>query len=199
MIVEYPCSLNPLFTSVKYEFVSAYQLIRDHKVPNSVSDYEAIIRQAVCYGMREEVVRTQLEYMILTDFILSNVDRHFNNFGFLYDPARHSLIAMAPIFDTGNSLFYNSEMIPSGQNLLEIAVSSFCKREVDMLRYVEHMDLFCLDLLDDFPQEAEEMFEKYTDMPVERAEAISHTIGQKLEYLRAFRQGKKIWKRKKYW
>ncbi len=83
---------------------------------------------------------------------------------------------MAPIFDTGNSLFYNSEMIPSGQNLLEIAVSSFCKREVDMLRYVEHMDLFCLDLLDDFPQEAEEMFEKYTDMPVERAEAISHTI-----------------------
>ena len=49
-------------------------------------------------------------------------------------------------------------MIPSGQNLLEFAVSSFCKREVDMLRYVEHMDLFCLDLLDDFPQEAEEMF-----------------------------------------
>lgn len=78
-------------------------------------------------------------------------------------------------------------------------MSSFCKREVDMLRYVEHMDLFCLDLLDDFPQEAEEMFEKYTDMPVERVEAISHTIGQKLEYLRAFQQGKKIWKRKKYW
>ena len=106
---------------------------------------------------------------------------------------------MAPIFDTGISLFYNSEMIPSGQNLLEIAVSSFCKREVDMLRYVEHMDLFCMDLLEDFPQEAGEMFEKYTDMPVERAEAISHTIGQKLEYLRAFRQGQKIWKRKMYW
>ena len=61
---------------------------------------------------------------------------------------------MAPIFDTGISLFYNSEMIPSGQNLLEIAVSSFCKREVDMLRYVEHMDLFCMDLLEDFPQAA---------------------------------------------
>ncbi len=196
---EYPCSLNPLFTSTEHEFVSAYQLIKEYKAPNTVSNYEAIINRAVYYGIEEETVRRQLEYTIITDFILSNTDRHFNNFGFLYSPAKHKLAAMAPVFDTGNALFYNKETVPSNRNLLDVTVSSFCKREVDMLRYVTCTDAVHLDLLKDFPEEAEQMLKEYTDMPKERAEAIALTIGQKIEYLILFQQGKKIWKREKYW
>ena len=133
---EYPCSLNPLFTSQKLEFVSAYQLVKDYKVPNTDSEFEAVISRAVQFGMEEPVVRRQLEYMIMTDFLLSNTDRHFNNLGFLYDPMEHRLVAAAPIFDTGNALFYNLEVIPSGRRLLDIQVNSFCRREADMLRYV---------------------------------------------------------------
>ena len=36
----------PMFTSVETEFVSAYQIVEDYKVPNDVSLYEALIRQA---------------------------------------------------------------------------------------------------------------------------------------------------------
>lgn len=196
---EYLCSLNPLFTSSECEFVSAYQMMEGYKVPNTVSTYEAVISQACHYGMDEESVRKQLEYTIMTDFILSNTDRHFNNFGFLYHPAEHRLTAMAPIFDTGNALFYNKEIIPSGLNLLEIAVSSFCKREADMLRYVKHAGDADLNLLTGFQEEAEGMLKEYTDMPDWRAEAIARTIGQKIEYLKLFQRGKKIWRREKYW
>lgn len=133
---EVPCSLSPLFTSTELEFVSACQLIWDYKVPNDTSVYESLIGQAVKYGMEAPVVRKQLEYTILTDFILTNTDRYFNNFGFLYDPDQHKLVAMAPVFDTGNSLFYDREIIPAGKNLLDIGVTSFCKREADLLRYV---------------------------------------------------------------
>lgn len=196
---EYPCSLNPLFTSLECEFVSAYQLMRDYKVPNAVSNYESVIGLAIRYGLEEESVRRQLEYTIMTDFILSNTDRHFNNFGFLYRPSEHRLVSMAPIFDTGNALFYNHEIIPSGQNLLQITVSSFCRREADMLRYVEHSDAVNLRLLEHFPKEAEDMLKKYTDMPDARAEAVADTIRQKIGYLELFQQGKKIWKREKYW
>lgn len=196
---EFPCSLNPLFTSLKFEFVSAYQLIRNYKVPNTVSDYEAVLGLAVRYGMEEEIVRGQLEYTIMTDFILSNTDRHFNNFGFLYCPSEHRMVSMAPIFDTGNALFYNWEIIPSSQNLLQITVSSFCRREVDMLRYVNRPDAVNLKSLEYFPEEAEGMLKKYTDMPDMRSEAIADTIRQKIRYLELFQQGKKIWKREKYW
>ena len=196
---EYPCSLNPMFTSSEREFVSAYQLVKDYKVPNAVSEFEAVISQAVQYGMDEGTVREQLEYTIMTDFILSNTDRHYNNFGFLYDSSKHRLTAMAPIFDTGNALFYNQEIIPSGRRLLNIPVSSFCGREVDMLRYVKRTGLVDLKLLDGFYEEAERMIKEYTDMPETRAAQIACTIRQKMEYLDLFQQGKKIWKMEKYW
>lgn len=196
---EYPCSLNPLFTSIKREFVSAYQLVKNYKVPNAVSEFEAVIGRAVQYGMDEAVVRKQLEYTIMTDFLLSNTDRHFNNFGFLYDPMKHRLVAMAPIFDTGNALFYNQELIPSGRSLLDIQVSSFCRREADMLRYVKQAELVNLERLEGFPEEAEKMLREYTDMPDARASKIACTIRQKMEYLENFQQGKKIWKKEKYW
>ena len=196
---EIPCSLNPLFTSTEYEFVSAYQLIKNYKIPNEQSSYEAIIEQSIKSGMSENIVREQLEYTILTDFILTNVDRHFNNFGFLYDSEKKQFVAMAPIFDTGNSLFYNYEVIPQKENLLDIRVNSFSKREIEMLRYVKNPNLLDLEKLDGFADEVQKLLMKYTDMPDKRAGEIAQTVEQKIEYIKMFQQGKKIWKKKKYW
>ncbi len=43
---EYPCSLNEMFTSPELELVSGYQLIRDFKVPQDMSEYECMIKLA---------------------------------------------------------------------------------------------------------------------------------------------------------
>lgn len=104
---------------------------------------------------------------------------------------------MAPIFDTGNSLFYDQDVIPHGENLLDIKVNSFCKRETDMLRYVKNISLD-LELLADFPDEAESLLQQNTEMPKKRSEEIAQTIREKIEYLSMFQNGKKIWKREKY-
>lgn len=194
-----PCSINPLFTSDELEFVSAYQLIRNEKIRNDKSVYEALIAKAVSMGGNEAEIRKQLEYTILTDFILSNVDRHLNNFGFLYHSGSRCITAMAPIFDTGNALFYNDDFIPSGENLLDVKVTSFCEKEVQLLRYVENRELVDLKFLDGFPAEAEKMLEKYTEMPQKRAEAIAGTIEKKMELLQKFQHGAKLWKPEKYW
>ena len=195
----YPCSLSPMFTSAETEFVSAYQIVADYKVPNDVSLYEALIRQAVSLGADEQEVRAFLEYMILTDFILTNTDRHLNNFGFLYDPQQHRLSGMAPLFDTGNSLFYDYDVIPHGGNLLDIPVNSFSKREADQLHYVKSDAGVKLEILAHFPEEAEALLKEYTDMTDERAAETARTIEEKIEYLNLFFQGKKIWKKERYW
>lgn len=195
---EYPCSLSLLFTSEEREFVSAYQLIRGHKVPNETSQYEIMIELAARHGIPGEDVRRQLEYTILTDFVLSNTDRHYNNFGFLRDPADGSFTSMAPIFDTGNSLFYDRDIIPTGEYLLDIKAASFRKREVDMLQYVKDCSLLDLDRLSGFPEEVFGLLTRHTDMPGERAERIAGTVEAKIKYLDRFYQGEKIWKRDKY-
>lgn len=194
-----PCSLNPLFTSTGLEFVSAYQLIGDYKVPNDSSVYETLIQQAVSYGLQEKQVREHLEYTILTDFILTNTDRHLNNFGFLYDPGKHSFQSMAPIFDTENALFYNKAVIPSKENLLDIKVTSFCDKEVNLLKYVSGTYKIDFGKLDGFSDEVRHLLEQNTDMPMERAKSIARTVDEKTEYLQLFSQGKKIWKKEKYW
>ena len=196
---EYPCSLSPMFTSVETEFVSAYQIVAAYKVPNDVSLYEALIRQAVSLGADEKEVRAFLEYMILTDFILTNTDRHLNNFGFIYDPKQHRLSGMAPLFDTGNSLFYDYDVIPHGGNLLDIPVNSFSKREADQLHYVKSDAGVKLERLAHFPEEAELFLKQYTDMTDKRAAETARTIEEKIEYLNLFFQGKKIWKKERYW
>ena len=196
---EYPCSLSPMFTSAETEFVSAYQIVAAYKVPNDVSLYEALIRQAVSLGADEKEVRAFLEYMILTDFILTNTDRHLNNFGFIYDPRQHRLSGMAPLFDTGNSLFYDYDVIPHGRNLLDIPVNSFSKREADQLYYVKSDAGVKLERLAHFPEEAEALLKEYTDMTEKRAAETARTIEEKIEYLNLFFQGKKIWKKERYW
>ena len=77
----------------------------DYKISNAMSLYEALILRASEKGAAAEKVRRQMEYTIMTDFILSNTDRHLNNMGFLYDSEQRCLMDMAPIFDTGNILF----------------------------------------------------------------------------------------------
>ncbi|MDO4339643.1 MAG: HipA domain-containing protein [Eubacteriales bacterium] len=196
---EVPCSLNELFTSQDLEFVSAYQLVKNYKVPNEISEYEAVIQQAVLHGMEEAVVRRQLEYTILTDFVLSNTDRHYNNFGFLYSEKQRKLVAMAPIFDTGNSLYYNQEFIPAKSGLLDLKVTSFCKREVEMLRYVKEPTWFPIAKLEGLPEIAKQLLSEYTEMPEERIQKIVQTICRKIEYLQLFMDGRKIWKKEKYW
>ncbi len=185
------CSMNPLFTDTESEFVSAYQLIKNVKVSNNSNLYEEMISQAIQYGLQETEVREQLEYMILTDFILSNTDRHFNNFGFLYRTEESRFVSMAPIFDTGNALFFDKEIIPSGRRLLDIEVASFKKREVDMLQYVTNKHLVDIGRLRGFDSVAAELLTEYTDMPDERAMKIANTIKQKIEYMELFQKGKR--------
>lgn len=197
--MEYPCSINKMFTSEDIEFVSAYQLIANYKVPNNISTYEVVIQRAVEYGLSEREVRNQLEYTILTDFLLTNTDRHFNNFGFLYDAKQKKFVSMAPLFDAGNSLFFERDIIPVKVGLLDVMVNSFVKREVDLLKYVTNPHLLNLEKLKKFPEWVQAVLEAETTMPKERAKQIALTVEKKMNYLGLFAQGCKIWKKEQYW
>lgn len=187
----FPCSLSRLFTSNEAEFVSAYQLVRNYKVRNEASVYEEIIRLAAENGLEEEAVRRQLEYTIQTDFLMSNTDRHFNNFGFLKASESGRFVGMAPIFDTGNSLFFDQELIPSGERLLEIQAASFRKREADMLLYLKGGCKLDLQALSGFSEDVFHILTESTDMPSQRAEQIAAAVRQKMAYLDQFYNGKK--------
>lgn len=136
-------------------------------------------------------MREFLEYQILSDFIITNTDRHFNNFGVLRDSATLKFSGMAPIFDSGNSLFWNCPRPPLKGDLLDIPVRSFCKKETGLLRYVSNAA--CLDIQKLPPEdEIRELLRQDIDYG-NRADAIIMGYHKKIQLLQDFQDGKKIY------
>ncbi len=125
------------FTSDEVEFIPAIDIVNSKKKDNAVSLYEHFIFVCAERGLAEETVRDFLEYQILADFILTNTDRHLNNFGVLRNTKTLKFIGMAPIFDSGNAMFWSDPKLPAYDELKKIQVNSFRKTEMDLLHYVQ--------------------------------------------------------------
>lgn len=125
------------FTSDEIELIPAIDIVNSKKKDNSLSMYEHFIAVSMAHGLVEGSVRSFLEYQILTDFILTNTDRHLNNFGVLRDAKTLKFIGMAPIFDSGNSMFWQNPKLPVNDALTEVKVHSFRTTEKQLLNYVQ--------------------------------------------------------------
>ena len=106
------------------------------KKDNAVSTYEHFIHVCAEHGLSEQEVRGFLEYQVLTDFVLTNTDRHLNNFGILRDSQTLKFVLMAPIFDSGNSMFWDAPRLPERSDCTEITVNSFRKTETELLKLI---------------------------------------------------------------
>ena len=88
------CSACELFTSKKYSYIPVGRVVGGGM--NAVAAY---------YRSRGEDFVKALHDMLVFDAVICNTDRHFGNFGFLVDNETNEIVAPAPLFDHGNSLF----------------------------------------------------------------------------------------------
>lgn len=89
------CSTCELFTSKDVSFVPVGRIVRSGGM-QAVKEY---------YKELGPKFENALNDMFIFDALIFNTDRHYGNFGFLIDSHTNSIIAPAPLFDHGNSLF----------------------------------------------------------------------------------------------
>ena len=89
------CSTCDLFTSKQYSFVPVGRIVTKGGMKAVREYYEELGPKFV----------KALDDMIVLDALLFNTDRHFGNFGFMVDNETNKIVAPAPLFDHGNSLF----------------------------------------------------------------------------------------------
>lgn len=89
------CSTCELFTSKDVSFVPVGRIVRSGGM-QAVKEY---------YKELGPEFEKALNDMFIFDALIFNTDRHYGNFGFLIDSHTNSIIAPAPLFDHGNSLF----------------------------------------------------------------------------------------------
>ncbi len=133
-----------------------------------------------------------MEYQILTDFIITNTDRHLNNFGIIRDSNTLEFIKPAPIFDSGNSMFYKSQYIKTGNSLLDIDIKSFKTKEIKLLEYITNPNLVDLSLLPT-SNELKKLFSIDTTSKDEEIERLVKAYEKKIQLLNEFQHGIKIY------
>lgn len=89
------CSTCELFTSKDVSFVPVGRIVRTGGM-TAVREY---------YKKLGAEFEKALDDMFVFDALIFNTDRHYGNFGFLIDSRTNKIIAPAPFFDHGNSLF----------------------------------------------------------------------------------------------
>ncbi len=89
------CSTCDIFTSKEYSYLPVGRIVKS-------GGFEAVKE---CYKNLGKKFEKALNDLIVFDAIICNVDRHFGNFGFIVDNETNQIVAPAPLFDHGNSLF----------------------------------------------------------------------------------------------
>lgn len=89
------CSVCELFTTKELSYVPIGYLKTRGGMKAVREYYETLGTEFV----------NALNDMILFDALICNTDRHFGNFGLLVDNVTNKIVAPAPLFDHGNSLF----------------------------------------------------------------------------------------------
>ncbi len=180
------------FTTGEVEFIPAAEVLNSGKRRASVSDFDQFMKFAVALGLDGGKMQEFMDYLIISDFAISNVDEHYYNFGVLRDAETMKLIGPAPIFDSGNSMFFDKSRTKplSRKELLAQRINSFCREEEKMLRHVKNKNVFDVGKLPGM-EEVHKFYEEH-GMPPERAEFIAASYRNKIEILRDFQAGQKI-------
>jgi hypothetical protein len=97
-----------LFTDINTAYIPIGRIVKTGGLNAVVKCYDAL-GEAFADGVRD---------MLVFDALIYNTDRHFGNFGVLRDNKSGKIIAPAPIFDNGTSLF-NFALPADFQNLDE--------------------------------------------------------------------------------
>lgn len=94
------------FITPETELITAADLLRNEKRPHHVLEAEFFIR--ICEELGLENTRLFLDQMLTVDFIIANEDRHMNNFGAVRNAETLTYIGMAPVYDSGTSLWLST-------------------------------------------------------------------------------------------
>lgn len=178
---EKPFSVCQDFITSETELVSAYHIMQSRKKPNDLSDYEFYLNCAEQLGVKN--IREQTEKMIVLDFLIGNEDRHFNNFGLIRNAVTLEWIGVAPIFDCGTSLWYNTQeslIKPLSPNL---PAKPFKKTHREQIKLVKDFSWVDLKALDGMKEEMEEILSQSPYISKERRAVLCDAFCQRAELL----------------
>jgi hypothetical protein len=172
-------SVCPNMTTPAIELVDAIAIYDSFYRPafKDVSKYDHFIECCKKLNIANSV--EMCNRMIILDYLMNNKDRHFTNFGALRNSDTLLYTGLAPIFDTGTSLFCkkNVDRIVPGEQA-ELGVECFDTVQ-NQLELIKDFSWFDKRKLEGLGEEALEIFGKVKDVTLEREKKIVAVMEQR--------------------
>ncbi len=178
------------FITKDTELITAFELCADKAT--AFDDYisiDDIKERCSLYGIPLDM--KELGKMFAIDFLIANVDRHTNNFGFIRNANTLEWIGLAPVFDSGSSMFMNLqpfEMEKNGQNSSSIEAKPFVSNQAEQIKLfpldeiAAEMDLDKLKGIGKFYKEL--LCKNQRNIDIEKIEKLSSVLEERVKELR---------------
>lgn len=180
------------FTNEQCELISAYDVTGGFSEGSydGAAQLGYFVDQCEKNGLDRKYVENFLDYQTLTDFLITNTDRHWGNFGVLRDPSTLKFISMAPIFDSGSSMLYNAPYVRNRIGILKLETNGVEKKQQDQLSLVHNRKILDLSKI----PSTKDTYEFYVENGVseEHAKQIAEGYSFKAEMLHEFQAGETI-------
>lgn len=138
------------FITPNTELVPAWQLIKNTNKPNHISSYDWYL--GICKNLGIKDIEEKTNDMLVLDYLLGNTDRHYNNFGLIRDVETLEFIGVAPIFDSGTSMYYNKleSQIDIRGNVLSKPFRNTHPEQIKLVKHFDKYDFSVLKNIDKF-------------------------------------------------
>jgi len=167
------------------ELVTAWHIKKMITKGDAASAYERYIAKTEELGISD--ARQKTDMMLTLDFIIVNTDRHYNNFGLIRDANTLEWLSVAPIYDSGTSMW--SKELPSAMDAESMGIESkpFRGRHDKQIKLVRDFSWLNLDALDGIEDEYAEILSAAVSDPstlAVRNNTLCRALRKRIEWLK---------------
>lgn len=127
-----------------------------------------------------ESMQQALDYILPFDYLIANEDRNFGNFGVIRDVETLKILGVAPIFDNGNSLWYNQLDISN----TGVKAYPFELDQEKQIKLVHNKAIFPINKVSRLADIIQRVLSNNKNCPPERIEKICQAVDQRRENLK---------------
>jgi len=165
------------FIDENHEYVSAYYLCKSLCFEEGTPKEEQLRRAMEHYRIHDG--EKFVQQMLCLDFLIMNVDRHWGNFGFIRNVSTLEIECPAPIFDNGNSLWYDMAHIPKHFD----KAKTFRNKHRTQIKLVRDFSGIDFSTLKAVSTRAKEILDGNKNLQGGRSEEIAQSIHERIHML----------------
>lgn len=178
------------FLSSDLEFVPASYIYNLKPFSRDLWDKFSYFKDCcIIAGIKDlESIERDITQMLFVDFIIANIDRHWGNFGFIRNSETLEWKSLAPVFDSGSSMFYkvptpalSDVKIVSSQYITARPFGYNQKDQLTILPVKQYCNTLPLDSLADISDWFEKLLKANGNMTEERRLMLCHLLKQRVE------------------